>query len=228
MSAAASAPTASEHPKSKLDPRVGLMFAIADQLIPFFFKGTGDYDMARAMARSAIEAYGPQTRADFANIARTIAFSMAALSLLGQAAEEDVTMAEKMRAYGRANALNRSADQSERTMMLRRRLRTANAEPQTPPPEPPPSEPPPPEPDIDDAEIQAAVAQAVAQAINLTNTSKTKPATPEPETIKPAAIRYDSPRPDTAQPRNASQKDQLLHHTAIHRLAGETALPHPA
>lgn len=223
MSAAASAPTASEHPKSKLDPRVGLMFAIADQLIPFFFKGTGDYDMARAMARSAIEAYGPQTRADFANIARTIAFSMAALSLLGQAAEEDMTMAEKMRAYGRANALNRSADQSERTMMLRRRLRTANAEPQTPPPEPPP-----PEPDIDDAEIQAAVAQAVAQAINLTNTSKTKPATPEPETIKPAAIRYDSPRPDTAQPRNASQKDQLLHHTAIHRLAGETAFPHPA
>jgi hypothetical protein len=148
---------------------------------------------------------------------------MAALSLLGQGAEEDMTTAELMRAYGRANALNRSADQSERTMMLRRRLRTANAEPQAPPPEPPP-----PEPDIDDAEIQAAVAQAVAQALNLTNTGKTKPATPEPEAIRPAAIRYDSPKPDTTQPHIASHKDQLLHHTAIHRLAGQTAIRHPA
>jgi hypothetical protein len=198
------------------------MFAIADQLIPFFLKGTGDYDMARAMARSAIEAYGPQTRADFANIARTIAFSMAALSLLGQAAEEDMTMAKKMGAYGRANALNRSADQSERTMMLRRRLRTANAEPQAPPPEPPP-----PEPDIEDAEIQAAVAQAVAQAINLGKIEATHAATsPNPEATSPPIIRYDAPRPDTVRP--PSHKDQLLHHTAIHRLAEQTARAHPA
>lgn len=218
------APTASEHPKSKLDPRVGLMFAIADQLIPFFLKGTGDYDMARAMARSAVEAYGPQTRADFANIARTIAFSMAALSLLGQAAEEDMTMAEKMRAYGRANALNRSADQSERTMMLRRRLRTANAEPQAPPPEPPSSEP-----DIEDAEIQAAVAQAVAQAINLGKIDPAHAATsPNPEATSPSTIRYDAPKPDTARSQTLSHKDQLLYHTAIHRLAEQTARAHPA
>jgi hypothetical protein len=224
MSAATSAPTAAQHRQRQLDPKLGLYFAVADQLIPFFYKGTQDADLARAMARSAIQAYGPETRADFANIARTIAFSMAALALLGQAAEEDMTMAEKMRAYGRANALNRSADQSERTMMQRRRYRHAHAEP----------EPPPPEPDIDEAEIEAAVAQAISQAINLTKSVKTDPPrpTPAPEATKPPTrspiIRYDNPIPATAQSRTASHRDQLLHHTAIQRLAEQTGHPHPA
>jgi hypothetical protein len=64
-------------------------------------------------------------------------------------------MAEQMRAFGRANALNRSADQSERTMMQRRRYEQAN-----PPAEEMGlgSEPPAPDPEFDDAAMQAAVA----------------------------------------------------------------------
>ena len=121
-----STPAASSKALPYLDPEVGLMFGIADQLIPLFKIGTIDVPLAREMAVSAITAYAPETRADYVNIARTIALSMAALSLLGTAASQDMTMPEKMRTFGRANALNRSADQSERTMMQRRRYQRAN------------------------------------------------------------------------------------------------------
>ncbi len=47
---------------------------------------------------------------------------MAALALLGRGATDDMTITEKLRSYGRANVLNRSAEQSERSMMQRRRL----------------------------------------------------------------------------------------------------------
>ncbi len=50
---------------------------------------------------------------------------MSALALLGQAAAPDMPMQEKMRTFGRANALNRLADQSERTMMKRRSCHNA-------------------------------------------------------------------------------------------------------
>jgi hypothetical protein len=102
------------------------MFAAAHHLLPLFKIGTIDDRLARQMAVSAIEAYEPQTRADYVNVARIIAFSMTALALLGKTANPNMPMPEQMRAYGRANALNRSADQSERTMMQRRRLQKAN------------------------------------------------------------------------------------------------------
>jgi hypothetical protein len=227
MSAHMSDPTAPQHPKSQCDPREGLWFALADQLIPFFYPGTKDPDMALSMAKSAIMAYQPETRADLANIARTIAFSLAALSLLGQAAEEPMTMPEKMRVYARAVSLNRSADQSERTMMQQRRYRHARAG--APAARPPASAP---EADLTDAQIATAVATSIMNAVGLTKSAKTEPApvktapeAPRP-TVNPAAIRYTSPAPNAAQPR-APHKDNLLHHTAMSRVLEQTGT-HPA
>jgi hypothetical protein len=238
MSAQLSDPTAPQHPKSTFDPKDGLWLALADQLIPFFFPGTKDPDMACSMARIAILAYEPETRADLANIARTIAFSLAALSLLGQAAEEPMTMPEKMRAYARAVSLNRSADQSERTMMQHRRYRHARAD--APAPRPPA---PAPESNLTDAQIEAAVAKSIMQAVGLTKSAKTEPApvktapvktapmktapeAPRP-TVNPAAIHYPSPMPAAAQPRTAPHRENLLHHTAMPRVLGQTGT-HPA
>ena len=138
-----------------IDPQHGLLLSVADQLIPLFPAAAGDFWLARKMAASAIEAYAPETRADYVNVARTLAFSMSAIALLGQAAAPDLTMAEKLRAFARANALNRSADQSERTMMQRRRYHQANPYAEQP------AQPPAPGPDPDDAEAEAAIAAAM-------------------------------------------------------------------
>ena len=105
-------PTASNRPLSPAEAQTCLMFIAARGLVPLFKIGTVDTDSALRAAASAIEAYRPETRADYVNIARTIAFSMAAVTLLGQAAAADIPMPQKMHAYGRANALHRSADQS--------------------------------------------------------------------------------------------------------------------
>jgi hypothetical protein len=150
------------------------MFSVADQLIPLFANAFIDVGLARRMAVSAIQAYQPVTRADYVNVARTIAFSMSALALLGSAAAQDMTMPEKMRAYGRANALSRSADQSERTMMQRRSYQQANPRAEQPPgkawvPEPPASAPVPDNVPIlnnatalDDATVAALVNEAMS------------------------------------------------------------------
>ncbi len=154
-------------PQPAIDPGLGLIVTVADHLVPLFATVGIDIPLARRMALSAIEAYEPRTRADYVNVARTIAFSMSALALLGQAAALDMPMAEKMRAFGRANALNRSADQSERTMMQRRHhqqttVRAGDASSAHPAPRR--SEP---EPDLvlDDDRVDAAVAEAMAVAL---------------------------------------------------------------
>jgi hypothetical protein len=151
-----------------IDPRLGLRFAAAAHLIDLFEGGPVDTDLAREMAHSAIDAYNPQTRADCLNAARTIAFSMAALALLSHIAREPMPLSEQLQAFSRANALNSSADKSERTMMLRRR--TQKTVPSTAPtasrPEPDvPATPAQPDPDLqvtpaEEAEIKAIVAEA--------------------------------------------------------------------
>jgi hypothetical protein len=188
------------------------------------------------MAASAIEAYAPETRADYVNVARTLAFSMSALALLGQAAAPDLTMAEKMRAFARANALNRSADQSERTMMQRRRYQQANPHPEHS------TQPPAPGSDPDEAEAEAAIAAAM-QIYAASIAAEPEAAAPEPppatapQTSTPpaaavslappataeSAIRYAAPAPDTTQIRGAPHKDELPRHGAMHRMAAQTA-----
>jgi hypothetical protein len=155
-----SKPAASDPVTPQVDPEIGLMFTAADHLIPLFKTGSIDVPLARQMAVSAIEAYRPETRADFVNVARTIAFSMAALALLGQTTSADMTLPEKMRAFGRANALSRSADQSERTMMQRRRYQQTNPPAEHPDPK---SEHFAPDTLIDDAKLQADIAGAMRE-----------------------------------------------------------------
>nr|WP_294525081.1 hypothetical protein [uncultured Rhodopila sp.] len=153
------ATTASPAPLPPIDPQIGLRFAAAEHLIPFFRSRISDTDLARRMAHSALDAYYPETRADFVNAARTIAFSMAAIALLGKAmAAPDLTVPEQMRAYGRANALNRSAEQSERSMMVRRKYLRANPPPERAPI--PPAEKPTISPE-DAAEIEAQIGEAM-------------------------------------------------------------------
>jgi hypothetical protein len=191
-----------------INPRLGLMFAAAHHLLPLFRIGTIDDRLARQMAVSAIESYHPETRADYVNVARIIAFSMTALALLGKTASPDMALPDQMRAYGRANALNRSADQSERTMMQRRRHQKAN------PPSEQPSliDPNPVIPDpktdeaaidptaIDNAEVQAAVDGIMQEYRSLGITTPIQPAPRPVNPSQPAAFRFDRSRPGAPQP----------------------------
>ena len=231
MSHPATSPEAkpASSPTRPLDPQIGLMFTAADHLIPLFRTGSIDVALAREMAISAIEAYHPETRADFVNAARTIAFSMAALTLLGLAASRDMPMPEKMRAYSRANALNRSADQSERTMMQRRRYHHANPPDHQPDPE---TEAPADDAPIDEAEMQAAVAVAMNEYLAICPPKKsaaTEPhaATAQPQAGSPAsAIRYTGATPDAAPPQRDTQETGLPRQTAMPHLMEQTGRSH--
>jgi hypothetical protein len=209
------------------------------------FKTSAIYaKLARRMAISAIDAYQPESRADFVNAARTIAFSIAALGLLGKTASEGMTMPEQMRAFGRAIALNRSADQSERTMMQRRRNQMTR-----PPAEQLDigSEPPASDAEIDDAEMQAGIAGIMKEYDATCRPPATEAAAPEkppepapiaakttapqlPPVVSPvrpahpvtatsaAAIRSDNSRSGSGQPRTATFREGLLNHTAMQRV----------
>jgi hypothetical protein len=135
-------------------------------------------------------------------------------------------MPEQMRAYGRANALNRSADQSERTMMQRRRLQKADPLAERPDligPNPTNPNPAIPDPattgdptEIADAEIAAAVAGLMKEYQSATS------ATPTTASQIPAAapLRYTHPTPppnpnaaQTDPPRNSAiPRQNRAHH----------------
>jgi len=231
-----------------IEPCMGLGLAFADQLIPLFasgFTGSDGVPLAQKIARRAIEAYNPESWADYVNISRTIALSMAALSLIGGAAGDDVPLAQKMRAYSRANALNRSADQSERTMMQRRRYALANQRPEQPE-EAMPADLLPYDPLLGTPFEQAvAAAQAEAAAIaqppakTIPPVAQSAPPAPaftpapapefSPEPKPDSAIRYSGPRTNTDQPRPPpSFKDSLLHHSAMPLAPQQNGAPHPA
>ena len=209
-------PTACDLNLPDVDPRIGLMFTSAEHLIPLFKTDAVDTPLAREMAASAIEAYQPESRADFVNVARTIAFSMAALALLGSAASEDMPLAAKMRAFGRANALNRSADQSERTMMQRRRYQQAGASVDRPNPQAAAAAP---DPDMDDAEMQARIADVMkeylatgpaAKATSHTTKAAPEPSLgPAPQTVKPAPL---PPRTVSPIDKAAAAPTLAIHH----------------
>jgi hypothetical protein len=226
-----------------INPRLGLMFAAAHHLLPLFKIGTIDDRLARQMAVSAIESYEPQTRADYVNAARIIAFSMTALALLGKTTNPDMPMPEQMRAYGRANALNRSADQSERTMMQRRRLQKANPSGERPDligQNPTPPDPTPPDPtEIADAEIAAAVAGLMKEYQSVASATPIPRAASPAATQRPAAVplRYSDPTPvaplppqsiaGAGPPRTTSYKQELLQTSAMQRAPGQSGAPHP-
>jgi hypothetical protein len=234
-------PTASTRSQQPIDPKIGLMLSAANHLIPLLHTITPDPRLARDMALSAIAAYAPETRADYVNTARTIAFSMASLALLGRAAAPEVTLPEQLRAYGRANTLNRPADQSERTMMQRRRYQKAN----------PPAELPawmdpgqdararPPEAPIDDDDIRAAVAETMREYLTRGKPAPSagpKPATDlgaapaagavqSPSVPQGSAIHYNAAAPHTAVSPKASFKAALMQNSAMPNTAERRPAP---
>jgi hypothetical protein len=194
----------------------GLIFLAAEHLIPLFKVGDVDDRLARSMAISAIQAYKPETRADYINVARTIAFSATALALLAKTTSPDMTIAEQMRTCGRANALNRSADQSERTMMQRRRYQKAHSSAERAPnPEPLA-----PETEAAHAEMQAAI-DAVMQEYLAARASASPPSPASVEAPDPApAPLIANPTPPQAaihyngQPQTAPIRPGLLQSSA--------------
>lgn len=103
------------------------MMSVSDLLIPFFDRPGLHEDFVSKMAGCAIDAYGPESRADHINIARTVAFSMASVALLAKAvASQDMPLKDQLSVASRANALHRSAGESERSMMRRRQYDKAN------------------------------------------------------------------------------------------------------
>jgi hypothetical protein len=234
---AMSNPTGSSHTCSPIDLDTGLMLTVADLLIPLFRTGADDIATARRTAVGAIVAYRPETPADYVNSARTIAFSMAALSLLGKSASPEMTTQEQMRTFARAIALNRSADQSERTMMLRRRHQQADPKAERPAQ---PSEPPALDAKIDDARVQAAIGEAMQEYLAARPPAKAEPAAavsgskPTPakrhevalperfQTLSPleAAIRDSSAVFASRPPRSMPYRSELLQHAALHLVTG--------
>ncbi len=186
-------PTSAKH---LLDP---LLRHIAERITPLFeVGGTGKTD-ALETAISALAAYDPRSRADFVNIARILAFSLASLAALGLAAADDLPPAQKMRYFGRANALNRSADQTERMMMQRRR--GPNMRPSAPPAAPL-------EPEMalspqDEAALDAAVEEAMALCRSTAATTPARKAQPQSAQTQPRQAETGlytsgpSPRPPT-------------------------------
>ena len=112
-------------PAGPYDPMFGLQEKIASLLTPIFHDADTDELFAYQVACRSLQAYEPETRADFVNAGRTIAFSLASLVVLKEAFNPALQLEDKKRVAIHANALNRSADQAERSMMERRRYQRA-------------------------------------------------------------------------------------------------------
>jgi hypothetical protein len=213
-----------------IDPSLGLRFVAAAHLIDLFEGGPVDTNLARDMAHSAIDAYRPQTRADCLNAARTIAFSMAALALLSRIVRESPPLPEQLQAFDRANALNSSADRSERTMMLRRRSQTTRASADLAASQP--------EPDrlvtpAEEAEIKAIVAEASKDARAATaGKPAARPdatAADQPfETRLEAALRSYIAALENPTLETAPLRQTLLRNTVMPDMAAQTPARHAA
>jgi hypothetical protein len=199
----------SQHPDhapstAEQDIQGALVIRLVDKLVPLFRGPRVDRLQAGNMAILAMDAYNPESCADFVSAARTIAFSMAALTVLGTAAADDLAMPQKLRIYGRAVALNRSADQAERTMMQRRRhLNAAPSADQGGQAAGRPTK-------AELAAIEAAVALANA-ATNPEAMAEPAPATSAPTSLNPEAA-MPAPPPFQVQARQPAQS--AIHHPA--------------
>ena len=194
-------------PAGPYDPMFGLQEKIASLLTPIFHDADTDELFAYQVACRSLQAYEPETRADFVNAGRTIAFSLASLVVLKEAFNPALQLEDKKRVAIHANALNRSADQAERSMMERRRYRRAY--PTFPVPEPAAPEP-------DDAQAQTQVAQAVTAYA----TAQPKPPKPEIDLatapIQRSAIHYGGPHLASRPPRHP---DTLITPAMLHAVS---------
>jgi len=141
---------------------------------------------------------------------------------------------EQMRAYSRANALHRSANQSERTMMQRRRDQRTR-----PPTEQPAKQPKPVDARAETAAFEAGLAgimkeyqaacppRAPAAPAPQATPASAKVITPQPQAATTAsAIRGSVAMPQAGRPEKVSFKAELLRQSAIYRAGGEAGVRH--
>jgi len=129
----------------------GILMALITALLAPMFLGVsaGDIALARIAATETVAAYRARNHADLLAVAQIIAFGLAALGSLSLSLADDISLPMALRLRGNANACNRSAEQSRRT--LAKSLANDHAptapEPDTPPALPETEATPEPEPD---------------------------------------------------------------------------------
>jgi hypothetical protein len=126
-----------------------LINLIVTLLAPMFLPGAGgDISFARIAALETITAYRMQNPVGLLLVAKIVAFGLTALGSLGLSMTDDLPIPLILRLRANANALNRSAERTERTLGETRFIR-------------PPAEP---DTGLDEATVLAGVAEAQARA----------------------------------------------------------------
>jgi hypothetical protein len=100
----------------RFEPDLGLVYSIADRLAPLFMGDGRDFSFGIQAALDTLIAYGPRRRIDYADVARHVAFTLASLSAIGQAATPGMADDEQCRYLSRASTLSRAADQARRAL----------------------------------------------------------------------------------------------------------------
>jgi hypothetical protein len=198
-------------PTGPYDPMFGLQEKVASLLTPIFQDARTDELFAYQIACRSLQAYEPETRADFVNAARTIAFSLASLVVIKDAFDPTLQPEDKKRVAIQANALNRSADQAERSMMERRRYQRAY-----------PTLPVPQQAEPGDAQTQTQVAEAVA-AYTAAQPPPPKPAAPK-KPIPHSAIHYGGPNRTSMPPK---RPDSHITQAVLQAINPNGAASHP-
>ncbi len=104
-----------------LDPWNGLFYSMAERLTPLFVGEGRGTTYARYAAGEAIAGYHPETRADYASIARILALSLATVTASVRASDPDMPIADQLRFLGKVQGLSQGADRAERLMAARRK-----------------------------------------------------------------------------------------------------------
>jgi hypothetical protein len=184
----------SDRDANAAEPAHNVLQAVAERLIPFFAGAGHDAGAARTAALAAIDSWRPENMVDILHIGRILAFSLAAISMAGQAAAADMPPEMQLRCLGKANALARSAEQSERAMTRQRQLRRDDPPRDSQTASAGTAQPPPPPPDADDA-ILALVEETMAEFRAFQATARAaQPASVQPLSLQPPPV------PETAPP----------------------------
>jgi hypothetical protein len=96
-------------------------------LLPTFFAGAGgNHAAARQAALAALAAYDPQNEQELRLAAQITQYSFASLDAIARSVDPDLPLNTVLRLRGNANALQRSANQCQRTLdRLRKERRQA-------------------------------------------------------------------------------------------------------
>ena len=201
-------------PAGPYDPIFGLQEKVASLLTPIFQDARTDELFAYQIACRSLQAYEPETRADFVNIGRTIAFSLASLVLIKEAFNPALELEDKKRVAIHANALNRSADQAERSMMDRRRYHRAY-----------PNFPVPQQAEPNETEVQTQLEEAVTAQLTPSKPPKPKEAeiNAAPPSIQHSAIHYTGSSRTNISPKHP---DPLITPAMLHAVPPNSPTPH--